>query len=312
MNGPAELVDGLNADSVDAAAILQRHGRTFHLAGLFLGKDSRQAATRLYAFCRHVDDLADRPDDRLQARAQLEKVAADIIAGQSDCPQTADFLDLSASMAIPRSPTLALIDGLLGDLGPVQLFSVDELLRYAYKVAGTVGEMMTALLGCEDEKQALPYAIDLGIAMQLTNIARDVAEDASMGRVYLPASWLGDTRPARCLEDPERDDENIRSAILQLLGLAEYYYASGRAGLYFLPARARRAIGVAAAVYREIGRDLQRRQARGWRHRTVVPPHRRWRLAIRTLLADITPPDAPPPHQAELHRAFSDLRKVNA
>ncbi|MGY6631833.1 MAG: phytoene/squalene synthase family protein [Wenzhouxiangella sp.] len=312
MNGPTDCLSETADGPMDAAAILQRHGRTFHLAGLFLGRDTRQAATRLYAFCRHVDDLADRPEDRQLARAQLEQIAQDIVAGRSNCPQTADFLDLSAALGIPRSPTLALIDGLLGDLGPVQLFSVDELLRYAYKVAGTVGEMMTALLGCEDEKRALPYAIDLGIAMQLTNIARDVAEDARIGRVYLPATWLGDQRPGRCLDDPDRDDANIRAAILQLIGLADYYYASGRAGLYFLPGRARSAIAVAATVYREIGMDLQRRQARNWQQRTVIPGHRRWRLAIETLLSESLSPPAPAPHPSELHRAFQDLRTLTA
>lgn len=302
------------AEADTSAAILRRHGRTFHLAGLFLAADTRHAAARLYAFCRHVDDLADRPTSLAGARARLEQAAEDIIQGHSNCPRVADFLELSAQHAIPRTPTLALIDGLLGDLGLVQFFSLDELLRYAYKVAGTVGEMMAALLACREERKALPYAVDLGVAMQLTNIARDVAEDALLGRVYLPAEWLGDARPVEFLPGvdggPPRnpDDEVIRAAILALLEVAENYYASGISGLYYLPARARSAIAIAAAVYREIGRDLARRQARGWRQRTIVPGARRWRLAMQSLLQQARRPAAPAPHQADLHRAFADLR----
>lgn len=302
------------AETESSAAILRQHGRTFHLAGLFLAPDTRKAAARLYAFCRHVDDLADRPTSLAAARARLEQVADDIIEGRSSCPRVADFLELSERHAIPRTPTLALIDGLLGDLGLVQFFSLDELLRYAYKVAGTVGEMMTALLECREEGKALPFATDLGVAMQLTNIARDVAEDALLGRVYLPAEWLGDARPVQFLPGVDgapphkHDDEVIRGAILALLGVAENYYASGISGLYYLPARARSAIAVAAAVYREIGRDLARGQARGWRQRTIVPGARRWRLATQTLLQQARRPVAPAPHQADLHRAFADLR----
>ena len=128
--------------------------------------------------------------------------------------------------------------------------------RYAYRVAGTVGLLMCHVLDCHDE-EARAHAIDLGIAMQLTNIARDVLEDAEMGRRYLPASWAGDLSPAHITAASTAPDgepaQTVRVAVQLVLGMADAYYRSGNAGLAYLPWRAHIAIAVAASVYRQIG-----------------------------------------------------------
>ena len=131
-----------------------------------------------------------------------------------------------------------IIDGLLGDQKVVQIKDETELLRYCYRVAGTVGVLMCSILNCDDGK-AKDYAIDLGIAMQLTNIARDVLEDAQMGRRYLPESWVGDITPKRIVEiskSPELESSKlICSGTQKLLELADKYYESGLVGCSYLP-----------------------------------------------------------------------------
>ena len=143
----------------------------------------------------------------------------------------------------------SLVEGLMDDQAEEVLIEDEEdLIQYAYKVAGTVGLLMCCVLNTSNPK-ARPHAVDLGIAMQLTNIARDVIVDAKMGRRYLPGSWVNNMTPEQILaaaDNPKGEDAAlISSAVRRLLSLAEEYYASGRVGLSYLPARAHFAIGVA-------------------------------------------------------------------
>tara|TARA_B100001778_G_C18403456_1_gene545295 strand:+ start:52 stop:735 length:684 start_codon:yes stop_codon:yes gene_type:complete len=161
----------------------------------------------------------------------------------------------------------SLVEGLMDDQAPQVLLQDEEaLIQYAYKVAGTVGLLMCEILNNNDPRAKL-HAVDLGIAMQLTNIARDVVEDAKMGRRYLPGTWVSDMTPediVAAAEDPNgHDGVQITLAVKRLLALAERYYASGRAGLAYLPFRAHFSIGVAAKVYRQIGIQLLRSK-RSW------------------------------------------------
>jgi len=154
---------------------------------------------------------------------------------------------------------IALIDGLLQDQKPVRIKDQAALLRYAYRVAGTVGLLMCHVLDC-DADRARAHAIDLGIAMQLTNIARDVLEDAEMGRRYLPASWVGAVTPEQISAASQQLGDPltplVADAVHRLLDLAERYYQSGACGFGYLPFRAHVAIAVAARVYRQIGIQL--------------------------------------------------------
>ena len=156
---------------------------------------------------------------------------------------------------MPVRVIIALIDGLLQDQKLVRIADERTLRRYGYRVAGTVG-LMCHVLDCDDEA-ARAHAIDLGIAMQLTNIARDVLEDAEMGRRYLPASWAGDVMPVHIIAASHIPDGEVARAVSaavgQLLLLADEYYQSGAHGLPYLPLRAHIAIAVAARVYRQIG-----------------------------------------------------------
>lgn len=292
----------------DARAVLRRHGRTFFVASHLLGPVHARRAATLYAFCRHVDDLADGAPDADAGRGALAAVSRALRSGRTDDPRVAAMLALQAETRMPPAPALALVDGVAGDLDPVRVDDEAGLVRYAWSVAGTVGLMMCPVLDVHD-RRAAPFAVDLGIAMQLTNIARDVGEDASMGRRYLPASWLGDVPPAAIVAPDAALQATLRAATQRLLALAERYYDSGEAGLGFLPVRARLAILAAARMYRAIGGRIAAAGYRSWDRRAALGTASKAGYAGRAALAFASSPhlhrrDAV--HDADLHRALAD------
>jgi 15-cis-phytoene synthase len=282
-----------------AEALLARAGKSFHLAGKFLPPARRRAATQLYAFCRALDDLADETGDA----ERLEAVAAALEGGDQSHPLAAAYLAIDH--ADPR-PAIALARALRDDTGPIEITDERALLRYAHGVAGTVGLMMARVLGATHPAAAW-HAVDLGIALQLTNIARDTREDADHGRRYLPAPWL-DLPPSSIRGFPEE----AHHAAMRCTALAETYYSSGLAGLAYLPPESRRGILIAARVYREIGIELSRRGHRRRTDRVVVPAWRKAFLVARAFAA--LPPWAtsPPPHDAALHRHLDGLVGIHA
>ena len=293
----------------EADTVLKQKGRSFYWARAFLKSAHAAHATRLYSFCRYLDDLADEATSIPVAQAALEDVKRALKQGQSPHPVVHDGLMLIEECGIDPSVVYPLIEGVSSDLGTVQVADMDELLRYCYQVAGTVGVMMSNVLGTKDPA-ALRHAVDLGVAMQLTNICRDVQADACVGRRYLPASIVGDV-PAAALIDPAPDIQPMLQACLrQLLELAERYYRSGELGLAYLPVGARAGILTAARLYREIGIDLARAHYRFWQGRVVVSPARKIAVTVSTLLQAPLRPSlwhATQPHDPALHLSFIAL-----
>jgi phytoene synthase len=274
--------------------LLARAGKSFHLAGKFLPPDRRQAATQLYAFCRGLDDLADETGDA----AQIEAVATALENSDTSNPLAALYLTLENP---DPAPAIALARALRNDTGPTQIPDERALLRYCHGVAGTVGLMMAHVLGATDPA-ATWHAIDLGIALQLTNIARDTREDADHGRRYLPATWI-DLPSAGIRHAPER----VHEAALRCLTLAEPYYASGLAGLAYLPPESRRGILIAAKVYREIGEELRRQGPHRTQDRVIVPATRKAILVIQAFVQRSPWTTPVPPHDPNLHRHLDNL-----
>jgi phytoene synthase len=281
------------------AELLARAGKSFHLAGKFLPAERRAAATQLYAFCRGLDDLADETGDA----AQIEAVAAALENNDTSHPLAALYLTLENP---DPAPAIALARALRDDTGPTVLGDERALLRYCHGVAGTVGLMMARVLGATDPAAAY-HAIDLGIALQLTNIARDTREDADHDRRYVPATWL-DLPPASIRRAPER----VHEAALRCLALAEPYYASGLAGLVYLPPESRRGILIAAKVYREIGEELRRQGPHRTADRIVVPAWRKAALVARAFTAPAPWKDQHPEHNVALHRELDQLVGVHS
>ena len=182
----------------EAKNILKKNGKSFYWASRFLGHKMSQNAATLYAFCRVLDDFADGDIEagpirlsHMQKKLRGETKLSD--------PLLEEFLPFFKRMKLPEKALSDLIDGLLMDQKDVRIHNEAELIQYSYHVAGTVGWMMCFVLECQSEK-AFAFALDLGIAMQLTNIARDVYEDACMGRRYLPSDWVNNISPFEILK----------------------------------------------------------------------------------------------------------------
>ena len=257
----------------DPEIVLATSGESFHWAKRFLGKKMGYDAARLYSFCRVLDDMAD--GDIPNGHEHLTDIQNTLNNGGWDGhPFLNQFSSMVEEYRLPTEVIGALVEGLMDDQEPeVLIKDEEELIQYAYKVAGTVGLLMCCVLNTSNPK-AKPHAVDLGIGMQLTNIARDVVVDAKMGRRYLPGNWVNNMTPEEILVASENpDSENaaiISSAVRRLLSLAEEYYASGRVGLSYLPARAHFSIGVAAKVYRQIGIQLLRSRQSWWGPKQVT------------------------------------------
>jgi len=243
--------------------ILAARARSFRWASAFLSATHRARVADLYAFCRAVDDLADAQGVTPAAQQDLDRLQKALAAepnGQSLWPERyLWFRELCLDCGIEFQVVQELIDGMISDLGIVRVQSDADLIQYCYQAAGTVGLMMCSVLGVQDPR-ALGRAVDLGIAMQLTNISRDVLEDAQASRVYLPADRLRSVgvEPEYLIEG-RADALGVSLVVNDVLALAEVYYRSADEGMGFLPARARWAVLVASRLYRGIGRRLRRR-----------------------------------------------------
>lgn len=272
---PARLNHGFSGEAADlgACAAAIRHGsKSFHLASLLLPRRIRSAAYALYAFCRHSDDLIDDPQAGMEALARLHH-RLDLIYAGSPGPQACDraFARVVHAHAIPKAIPLALLDGFAMDLAGRRPDNLAELKAYSTRVASSVGIMMALVMGRGDA-EALARAADLGIAMQLTNIARDVGEDARNGRLYLPRDWLAQAglEPEALLRNPV-PSAALAGVLRRLLEEADHHYRLGMAGIALLPADCRMAILTAALVYREIGWRLAAGGFDSVTRRTTVP-----------------------------------------
>ena len=287
--------------------VIARHGKSFYWASLFLGHKMANRAARLYEFCRFVDDIAD--GDLPHRHETLADISASLKANNSSSgPEVEAFLNLASEVNIPMQAATELLDGMLLDQQPTAMKDQAELLRYCHAVAGTVGLMMCRILNCKHPR-ADHFAIDLGVAMQLTNIARDVLEDAKMGRRYLPQQWVNFSA-AEIATGQIQYRYPTSKAIEQLLNLADKYYNSALLGIQLLPFRSRFSITVALRVYRQIGVLLRRRKLAWWEGRVVVNKIEKTLLSLYSLV-DLRPKKVPP-HQSELHQSLKGLAGVNA
>ena len=169
---------------------IRQGSQSFYIASLLLPVEIREPAYAVYAFCRMADDLIDREAGGAAAIRDLGAMLDRIYSGYPGAHFVErGFADVVSTFAIPRAVPAALIEGLGWDAAGRRYDTLDDLIAYAVRVAGTVGFMMTLVMDRRDP-HVLARACDLGVAMQLTNIARDIGEDAANGRLYMPGCWL--------------------------------------------------------------------------------------------------------------------------
>ncbi len=268
----------------EARAILGRGSKSFALAGMLLGRRTRDDAAVLYAWCRRADDRVDDVDAE-HAKAALQKLRReldDLFEGRVCAPLDVALHELVSRRGIPRDYFHALLDGFAMDARGTTYRTLSELDLYAYRVAGVVGLMMCHVLGVRDDR-CLGAAAHLGMAMQLTNIARDVAEDFARGRQYLPAELLSEAELFEAVRSRE-GGQRVSLAVAVVLRRADAYYRSGLAGIADLGWRDALAIGAAGRIYRAIGSIIARRRFDVLAGRAVVSLPRKLVLALVALV----------------------------
>ncbi|MDT8439722.1 MAG: phytoene/squalene synthase family protein [Wenzhouxiangellaceae bacterium] len=274
-----------------AAEILAQGSKSFAAATRLFGPALRRDVTLLYAWCRHCDDVTDGQSlghGRLDTASHeaLAALSRDSRAAARGAPRDAlpyrALAEVCSRHAIPIEWIDDHLHGFALDVAGWQPQTLSDTLCYSYHVAGVVGMMMARIMGVHDT-ETLARASDLGLAFQLTNIARDVVEDAAGGRCYLPAEWLAaNVLTVEQLADPMHHPA-LFGQVTRLLDTAEPYYASARIGLRALPPRAAWAVATALGVYRDIGRQLLRRGPDGLAARVVTPKSRKlWRMFTGT------------------------------
>jgi phytoene synthase len=285
---PMRSPDPTAADLAACREMLRGGSKSFHAASLLLPKRVRDPATALYAFCRLADDAVDLcpPDEREGALAALSERLDRAYAGAPHAhPADRAFAAVVHRHVIPRALPAALIEGFAWDAEGRRYPDLHAVESYAARVAAAVGAMMAILMGVRDTAR-MARACDLGVAMQLTNIARDVGEDARAGRLYLPLDWLAEAAidPDAFLADP-RFTPALGDVVLRLLARGADLYARAEPGIAALPQDCRAAIGAASRIYAEIGRRVARAGGDSVGARAIVPGGRKAWLAAAGLAA---------------------------
>jgi len=272
------------ADMVACRALLKGGSRTFHAASKVLPRRVSDPAIALYAFCRLADDAVDLGSNRAAAVERLKDRLDRAYRGQPmNLAADRAFADVVTRFSIPRELPEALLEGLAWDAEGRRYESLADLYAYAARVAGAVGAMMTLVMG-QRSPEIVARACDLGVAMQLTNIARDVGEDARAGRLYLPLAWLREhgIDPDAWLAKPGFTPE-IAAIVQRLLDAADSLYSRATLGIENLPRSCRPGIYAARALYAEIGRELERGGLDSISRRAVVSTGRKLKVLARTL-----------------------------
>ena len=264
---------------LNSSADLRKEGKSFYWASFFLPKYYKKNAGILYSICRYFDDIADKysEDQTIHLKNSIEEIRT------NKNNKVNIFLQKNE---ISNLIFIDLIEGLILDQKKIRIQNKEELIKYSYHVAGTVGLMMSKIIGVNNE-EAAKSAIDLGIGMQLTNIARDVYEDSKMKRIYLPANWIPNISLKNLNNLNEFNSENdveISNAIHKVINLSEKFYINGFAGLKYIPFSTRLGIFIAANVYRGIGIKIKFNEKNYLRQRIYLNSFEKFIITIKSLL----------------------------
>ncbi len=280
---------------------IKQGSKSFALASLLFGREMQADAQMLYAWCRYCDDVIDgqsmgedAPDaDMTAAERQRrldrlrEKTRRSLNGERVGEPAFDAFAEVAARHQLPERYPFDLLAGFALDAEEARFETLDDTLRYCYGVAGVVGIMMAILMGVDrDDEETLDRACDLGLAFQITNICRDIYDDARAGRIYVPAVMLAAEgvadEPSAILDDQNK--ESVWRVAVSLLDIADDYYFSASAGVRRLPPRAAAAVAAARNIYRDIGRRIREGGPEVWRARVAVPGPRKTMLALSGLV----------------------------
>ena len=270
----------MNNSALSFRETLRKGSKTFSFASLFFSPQIYTKVTHLYAWCRACDDITDgstlgfNPNPKglsMNRVDQIWEMTQSVINGDHapNHPEFHAFGQLVQDFQIPVVYAQDLILGMQHDALEKRCQTQEDLATYCYQVAGTVGLMMCHILGIKHSR-ALKNAVELGIALQLTNIARDIREDFEVGRIYIPLEWLEELNiPPHQLLEPQYE-ELVNFLVRRLLAKAHHHYRVGLEGLMDLPLRAALAVSIAACNYSAIGDQVKRLGSEARKKRTVL------------------------------------------
>jgi len=273
---------------------IAKGSQSFAAAARLFDRDTREDAVMLYAWCRHCDDVIDGQeaghgqayDFRIGQQKRLmelrQKTAAALAGDATDEYIFEALRRVVTRHGIPHRHPQELLMGFQMDVEQREYQTIGDMLDYCYHVAGVVGVMMAMIMGVRDPK-VLDRACDLGLAFQLTNIARDVIDDARAGRAYVPADLLAQHGIGEIAPDDREQWPRLHAAALELLRMADAYYASAYAGIAALPPRAAWAIAAARRVYGAIGEKLRRDGPAAWEQRISTSHNEKLMLLVAGL-----------------------------
>lgn len=271
-------------------ASISRGSKSFYFASRFFPEHVRHACWVLYRWCRYCDDQIDNATNTVVAKqelARLDRETKMAFTHKTGSPIFVEFTGIHEDFHIPEQYAFELLKGFEKDATGEEYKTLAEVEVYAYHVAGVVGLMMAKIMGAHSTLASRP-AQDMGIAMQLTNIARDVGEDFARGRVYLPDAWLQSAGIDKSrLMDPDQR-EKVFAVVQRLLARADALYESGYSGLHLLPFRAACAVAIAASIYSAIGTKLRRNGPAALSQRTTITFPEKILLAFKGLSKAIT------------------------
>ena len=292
--------------------ILKKNGKSFYWAGQLLPKKYLIRCAELYSFCRLLDDIADskiKADNLSKLKNILNLIKKeDYHELKKYKINVPDYLKKSE---LAKAKIIDLIDGLIFDQKQVRIKNERELILYCYRVAGTVGVLMCIALDCK-EKKSHDFAIDLGIAMQLTNILRDIKEDAELNRRYLPGNFVKNLTPKQIINISQnikhKDHLIVQEAIKKILLLSDLYYKSGNAGLFFLKFQFKIVIAVASNIYRQIGVKLKNKSYNWYEGRIFTTIYEKFKITIKTILSiSLFFKINSPKHKLSLHKHLKEI-----
>jgi phytoene synthase len=252
----------------DAKELMARHGKSFYFASLIFSKNDLTRIATLYRLCRFIDDCADELPETESAHA-IASILNDLNNPQNETSFNLLMSEVE-SWGITRAQIRELLHGAQFDVSGGEIRSEKDLMLYCYRVAGIVGLMMCPLIGVTS-REAYTHAVDLGIGMQLTNICRDISEDADRGRCYLP-------------ERGDLDSNELKALVKKTLDKADLYYASGYNGLSYIPIRARFVILLAGELYRHIGLKIRRNNYEVFGKRTYLNLGEKILVTLKSIL----------------------------
>jgi len=270
-------------------SIMSHYAKSFYFSAKLLPKEKRIASYCIYGFCRYADNIVDNPRNRTieelfdELNNLREEIKIAYRTGESQNPVVQSFVFAALKYKIPIEYPMELINGVEMDLVKNRYNNFEELYLFAYRVAGVVGLMMTHVLGYTDPS-AFVYAEKLGIAMQLTNIIRDIKEDKERGRIYLPLDELKEFGLSEDDIIKERWSENMREFIKYQVQRARKYYEDASYGISLLEPESRFAIVSAMKIYGEILSKIEENDYNPFNHRVFVPTSEKIKILIKEFL----------------------------